>query len=180
MKHLTILLTLLALSNAARIVEEVVLREGNQKQRQERRFENRGPIEQEVEITYEEPNGDEIIENIIIVKENNDENEPVTPDSVHRGLVPQLWPNYTGPEEPDAQTVPCNEARLKCAYRAGCGLALQNYALGCLDLVKGKTNVCNTHCRHSLIALMSTHEGQRLMQVNINFFLYWFCYIIWF
>ena len=175
---LLLFLSLLAFVHSARIVEEITLREGNQKQRQERRFENRGNIRQEVEIIYEEPNGDEMIEDVIVVKERDEkyENdvepindvEPVTPDSVHRGLVPQLWPNYTGPEEPDPETVPCNEARLKCAYRAGCGLALQNYALGCQDLAKGKTKVCNTHCRHSLIALMSTHEGQRLMKVNKN------------
>ncbi len=50
---------------------------------------------------------------------------------VHRGLVPQLWPNYTGPPLPPAETVPCGEARIKCAYRDGCGLALQNYAIAC-------------------------------------------------
>ncbi len=48
-----------------------------------------------------------------------------------RGLVPQLWPNYTGPPVPPAEEVPCDTARLKCAYRAGCGLALQNYVLAC-------------------------------------------------
>ena len=49
--------------------------------------------------------------------------------------MPQLWANYTMPTEPPAENVSCNVARLKCAYRAGCGLALQNYALGCTDLV---------------------------------------------
>jgi hypothetical protein len=176
-------------SEAAKVssleVEEVILREGDQHQRhrQERRFEQQAVQEQEVEIIYEERNGDtELIEDIVIVKaednnnfNNNNEatsqqpplvNVVVTPDSIHRGLVPQLWPNYTGPELPDPETVSCDVARMKCAYRAGCGLALQNYALGCLDLVKGKTSVCNTHCRHSLIALMSTPEGQRLMKVR--------------
>ena len=83
------------------------------------------------------------------------------------GLVPQLWPNYTGPELPEAQEVPCDVAQTKCAFRSGCSLALQNYALGCLTLVKGATEVCNSHCRHSLIALMSTVEGQRLMKVSV-------------
>ena len=27
-------------------------------------------------------------------------------------------------------------------------------------------NVCSSHCRHSLIALMSTHEGRRMMKVR--------------
>jgi hypothetical protein len=84
----------------------------------------------------------------------------------HRGLVPQLWQNYTGPDLPPPESVSCNDARLKCAYRAGCGLALQNYVLGCSDLVKGTSKTCNTHCRHSLIALMSTPEGQRMMKVS--------------
>ena len=83
------------------------------------------------------------------------------------GLVPQLWPNYTGPDLPEPQEVPCDVAQTKCAFRSGCSLALQNYALGCLTLVKGQTGVCNSHCRHSLIALMSTLEGQRLMKVSV-------------
>ena len=81
-------------------------------------------------------------------------------------LVPQLWSNYTGPEEPPAEEVGCDIAQLKCAYRAGCGLALQNYMLGCAEVAGGRTEACNTHCRHSLIALMSTHEGKRLMKVS--------------
>lgn len=84
----------------------------------------------------------------------------------HRGLVPQLWANYTGPYQPPAEEVSCNVARMKCAYRAGCGLALQNYILGCSELAEGKTKACSVHCRHSLIALMSTPEGQRLMKVR--------------
>ena len=96
----------------------------------------------------------------------NDISDTHFPKSSSRGLVPQLWPNYTGPAEPPAEEVPCDMAKLKCAYRAGCGLALQNYMLGCSDLAEGKTKTCNTHCRHSLIALMSTPEGQRLMKVR--------------
>ena len=87
----------------------------------------------------------------------------------NKGLVPQLWPNYTGPVEPAPETVPCNEAWMKCGFREGCRFALENYNLGCLDLVKGKTDVCNTYCKHSLIALMSTHEGRRLMKVIFLF-----------
>lgn len=170
------MLFLLAFSDAAKLVEEIILREGAQIQRQERRFETPAKTRQEIEFVYTEPNSSkEVIEDIQVVIQQQpnppdsevpgDGLEPVTPDSVHRGLVPQLWPNYTGPAEPLAESVSCNVARMKCAYRAGCGLALQNYALGCLDLVKGKTQVCSTHCRHALIALMSTHEGQRLMKV---------------
>ena len=124
------ILTLVMASEAARIVEEIVLREGHQKNRQQRRFEDRNNEviqQQEVEIIYEEPGGrnsanldseKEIIkEEIVIVKETD--LKPVTPNSVHKGLVPQLWPNYTGPVEPPAETVPCNEAWMKCGFREG-------------------------------------------------------------
>ena len=155
---------LVASLEAAKLTEQM--------ERQERRI-HAAPIhEQEVEIVYEEPNGDEhVIEDILIVQDMEDHqhqhpNVRVTPSSVHKGLVPQLWENYTGPAEPEPETVPCNVARMKCAYRAGCGMALQNYGLGCMDLVEGKTSMCNTRCRHSLIALMSTHEGERLMKVK--------------
>ena len=98
---------------------------------------------------------------IIIVEESP------RPPLVDRGIVPQLWANYSGPPDlPQPEEVPCDIARLKCAFRSGCGLALQNYAIGCLGLVKGQSDVCNTHCRHSLIALLSTFEGQRLMKVS--------------
>ena len=53
----------------------------------------------------------------------------------NRGLVPQLWANYTIPTEPPAENVSCNVARWKCANRPGCSMALQNYALGCTNLV---------------------------------------------
>ena len=89
---------------------------------------------------------------------------------IHLGTVPHLLPNYTTPKLPDPESVPCDVARLKCAFRSGCGLALQNYALGCMDLVTGITKTCNAHCRHSLIALMSTKEGQRLMKVCLRIF----------
>ncbi len=84
----------------------------------------------------------------------------------NRGLVPQLWPNYTAPTPPPAEEVSCNMAYLQCSYRAGCGLALQKYTLACADLAHGRTRKCSTHCRHTLIALMSTKEGQRLMKVR--------------
>ena len=107
--------------------------------------------------------------------DDDEEDSAVVSRVPFRGLVPQLLPNYTGPDLPPAESVSCNEARLQCAYRAGCGLALQNYVLGCSDLTKGTSKTCNTHCRHSLIALMSTPEGQRLMKVRVGFI---FCTIV--
>lgn len=129
--------------------------------RQERRYEN-SETYQHI-IRYEDDDIDQDVDDELHVYATvlDDEEKPI-----HRGLVPQLWPNYTETALPPAEEQSCNAARLKCAYRAGCGLALQNYLLGCSDLAEGKTTQCNTHCRHSLIALMSTIEGQRLMKVS--------------
>ena len=81
-----------------------------------------------------------------------------------RGLVPQLFANYSGPELPAAEDVPCSLATLACANRDGCGLALEQYMLTCSDLVTGLDTKCSKHCQLSLIALLSTAEGERLMQ----------------
>jgi len=151
MKPLTLLPLLILTSEAARLVEEIILRDGDQREREERRFES--------EVGHEQ----EVIE--VIIKEDLEIEGP-TPSTVYKGLVPQLWPNYTGPIEPKAESVSCGEARAKCEFRDGCRFALQNYGLFCLDLVQGKTNVCSAHCRHALTALMSTHEGKRLMKCN--------------
>merc|ERR1712223_1830239 len=176
MKVTFVILTFLMASEAAKLVEEFVLREGHQKNRQERRFENKNNViqQQEIEFVYEEPGGrsqnsddNEVIQEEIVIVQETD-SKPTTPNSAHKGLVPQLWPNYTGPVEPAPETVACNVAWMKCGFREGCRFALENYNLGCLDLVKGKTQVCNTYCKHSLIALMSTHEGQRLMKCNCS------------
>ncbi|CAB4063596.1 GAS1 [Lepeophtheirus salmonis] len=85
-------------------------------------------------------------------------------------LVPQLYANYSGIPQPPAESVTCASAQVQCAYRAGCGLALQSYFLGCSDLVKGnaRARTCNRHCRHALISLASTPEGSRLMKCNCS------------
>ncbi|XP_059478879.1 growth arrest-specific protein 1-like [Neocloeon triangulifer] len=60
----------------------------------------------------------------------------------------------------------CENARLKCAYRSGCGQALQNYMMGCsfmLDSGPAVLNYCPEPCQHALIALTSTEEGKNLM-----------------
>ena len=81
-----------------------------------------------------------------------------------RGLVPQLMANYSSPELPPAGEVVCSQASLVCVNREGCGLALQHYISSCSDLVTGLTNTCSKDCRLALIALLSTPEGERLMQ----------------
>ena len=81
-----------------------------------------------------------------------------------RGLVPQLYANYSGPASVPADEVSCNMATLACANRDGCGVALEQYLLSCSDLVSGVANVCSKQCQLSLVALLSTPEGERLMQ----------------
>jgi len=81
-----------------------------------------------------------------------------------RGLVPQLYANYSGPELLPAAEVQCSMATLQCANRDGCGLALQQYLVSCSDLVTGVRDVCSKQCQLSLIALLSTPEGARLME----------------
>ncbi|XP_042206231.1 growth arrest-specific protein 1-like [Homarus americanus] len=62
-----------------------------------------------------------------------------------------------------APRILCEEARIKCALRGGCGMALQNYMLGCADLMSGRIDYCDEYCKNSLIALTSTEEGHILM-----------------
>ena len=83
-----------------------------------------------------------------------------------RGLVPQLMANYSGPEVTPAHEVSCGLASLACAQRDGCGSALDQYLLTCSDLVTGLApgGQCSRQCQLSLIALLSTPEGARLME----------------
>ncbi|XP_033333094.1 growth arrest-specific protein 1 isoform X3 [Megalopta genalis] len=55
----------------------------------------------------------------------------------------------------------CEEAKLRCAYRTGCGSALQHYLTGCAPVLQG--NDCSETCQHALIALTSTDEGKELI-----------------
>lgn len=67
-------------------------------------------------------------------------------------------------DQPPGGIETCEVARLKCAYRVGCGMALQNYMVGCSDVITGSSQRCSDHCRNSLIALTSTEEGEALMK----------------
>lgn len=61
----------------------------------------------------------------------------------------------------------CEDARIKCAYRVGCGMALQNYMVGCSAVLQGpEPTYCPEICQHALIALTSTEEGKALMMVS--------------
>ncbi|XP_076058190.1 growth arrest-specific protein 1-like [Oratosquilla oratoria] len=62
----------------------------------------------------------------------------------------------------------CEVAKIKCALRSGCSMALQNYMLGCADLIEGRTDECDDYCRNSLIALTSNDDGQVLMNCECS------------
>ncbi|XP_018023750.1 uncharacterized protein LOC108679606 [Hyalella azteca] len=68
--------------------------------------------------------------------------------------------NSTSPKVPDS----CEVSNIKCALRSGCGMALQKYMLDCADLISGRTERCDDHCKDSLLILTSTQEGRALME----------------
>lgn len=69
---------------------------------------------------------------------------------------------------PPACASKCEVARTKCAYRAGCGMALQNYMIDCAALIVGHTTVCSVACERALIALLSTEEGEALVDCDCD------------
>lgn len=73
-------------------------------------------------------------------------------------------------EEDTRPRLSCEDARLKCAYRDGCGMALQNYIVGCSTVLQGagRLDYCPEMCQYSLIALTSTEEGKDLMNCECN------------
>ncbi|CAH2984554.1 unnamed protein product [Chilo suppressalis] len=62
-----------------------------------------------------------------------------------------------------AGALQCQEAQLRCAYRSGCGAALQNYEMMCSDVLTEPGSKCTKACEYALIALTSTEEGKALM-----------------
>ncbi|XP_058805670.1 growth arrest-specific protein 1-like [Phymastichus coffea] len=60
-------------------------------------------------------------------------------------------------------TMRCDDARLRCAYRTGCGRALQHYLTRCAAVLHGDVDQCPEDCQHALIGLASTDEGKELM-----------------
>ncbi|XP_027196911.1 growth arrest-specific protein 1-like isoform X3 [Dermatophagoides pteronyssinus] len=50
----------------------------------------------------------------------------------------------------------------------GCGFALQSYMMECIDLIAGRTQTCESRCKHALIGLISTDEGKELMNCDCN------------
>lgn len=89
---------------------------------------------------------------------------PPPPAGLGMGLPLPLPHPHPHPDDADRDRRPsCEEARLKCAYRTGCGRALQSYIVGCSSLHHGPPGHCPEACQHALIALTSTDEGKDLM-----------------
>nr|XP_023018241.1 growth arrest-specific protein 1-like isoform X1 [Leptinotarsa decemlineata] len=70
----------------------------------------------------------------------------------------------------ETSAIPCEEARMKCAYRVGCGMALQNYLMGCSAVLQGESfpTYCPDFCQYTLTALTSTEEGKELMECQCS------------
>lgn len=77
-----------------------------------------------------------------------------------------------------ANATSCTEAQTRCAYRTGCGYALNNYMYLCSEVLSEPTTTCPKPCEHALIALTSTEEGKELMNVRkpVMFFFYIKCF----
>ncbi len=63
-------------------------------------------------------------------------------------------------------SISCEDARVKCAYRTGCGAALQQYVTNCATDLRGRVTSCPETCLLALIALTSTDEGKQLTSVS--------------
>lgn len=73
---------------------------------------------------------------------------------------------FVGVAVADNEILACEDARVKCLFRDGCGLALRNYMVHCSTVLNDNNPThCPEICLNSLIALTSTFEGQALMNV---------------
>ncbi|CAD6225305.1 GSCOCG00005612001-RA-CDS [Cotesia congregata] len=62
------------------------------------------------------------------------------------------------------RVISCDEAKLKCGYRKGCGGALQRYLTSCAGIYQDEEDRnCPEQCQLDLISLTSTDEGKDLM-----------------
>ncbi|XP_026763182.1 growth arrest-specific protein 1-like [Galleria mellonella] len=62
-----------------------------------------------------------------------------------------------------AAAIPCEDVQMQCAYRSGCGKALNNYMIFCSEVLTTGTSTCPEYCEYALIALTSTPEGKDLL-----------------
>lgn len=69
--------------------------------------------------------------------------------------------------EEESNATRCDDARMRCAYRTGCGRALTHYLTRCASVLQGDISDCPEFCQHALIGLTSTDEGKELMNVSV-------------
>lgn len=63
----------------------------------------------------------------------------------------------------------CDDVQQLCARRIGCGMALQNFFIGCKDNLFGEdTSVCSIPCKRALISLLSSEDDAGLDFINCN------------
>lgn len=60
----------------------------------------------------------------------------------------------------------CEDVRLRCAFGTGCSLALHNYFIKCDRILQTNPTTCPETCLYSLVALTSTDDGKRLLDVS--------------
>ncbi|XP_054717518.1 uncharacterized protein LOC129226913 [Uloborus diversus] len=75
-----------------------------------------------------------------------------------------LWWSVVGAVNSLPGTQDCEEARMKCAYRANCARALHSYMVDCADVLAGRTKRCPWSCKRALISLASSEAGIALAE----------------
>lgn len=66
----------------------------------------------------------------------------------------------------DSQQVMCEDVRMKCAFGMGCSMALQHYFAKCDRILQTDSTTCPESCLFALVALISTEDGKRMMDVS--------------
>lgn len=62
--------------------------------------------------------------------------------------------------------VMCEDVRLKCAFGPGCSMALHNYFAKCDRMLQADATTCPESCLYALVALISTEDGKRMLDVS--------------
>jgi hypothetical protein len=65
--------------------------------------------------------------------------------------------------------VMCEDVRIKCAMGLGCSTALTHYFAKCDRILQTDSTTCPESCLYALVALTSTEDGKRMMDVSIHY-----------
>jgi len=71
--------------------------------------------------------------------------------------------------------VMCEDVRLKCAFGPGCSMALHNYFAKCDRMLQADSTTCPESCLYALVALISTEDGKRMLDVSTYYYFCCFC-----